>query len=467
MLRSFPAPPKRREVLLFVVVFASLAVLFDLFNVRESLSSGFSGVFFKEAVDLAGDRETWRIHTSWQTDQDAIPQTNIALHAPGWTIFDNLYVMNGTIFVVTDKPETIPPRKLLTSTGVEIKNDPELIAARLPTDREMRIISVAEARELFGSGASLVDGVTWIVNDPPQFIQHYYHWTAELFLGFWRTYSSLDSSISESGDTILPAPRRMWFVHLDASRWRDPVRLNQWVLRSSFPSVTMEFSNDWDDRAQLGKAFLLDRAFLSDRAAAKEGPHAKKVGRPLAEACSLPGTPHWWSPIARNVMKFSGLSELPDTGRPVITYISRQTSGRRLLDEDHELLVEALYALGEEYGYEVNVASMEKLSREEQIRLAAQTTIMMGVHGNGLTSLLWMQPSKHRTLMEFYYPGGFTYDYQYTAYSVGVNYYGWWDNVSFTHENLPRKAYPKGFQGSEIPIDGIAVAKTCLEILQT
>lgn len=37
---------------------------------------------------------------------------------------------------------------------------------------------------------------------------------------------------------------------------------------------------------------------------------------------------------------------------------------------------------------------------------------------------------------------------------------------SFTSENLPRRDYPDGFQGNEIPIDGKAVAETCLEILQ-
>jgi len=80
--------------------------------------------------------------------------------ALGWTIFNNLYVANGTVFVVTNKPETIPPREMLISTGIELKNDPESVAARLPTNHEMRIISVEDARELFDDGATLVDGVT-------------------------------------------------------------------------------------------------------------------------------------------------------------------------------------------------------------------------------------------------------------------------------------------------------------------
>lgn len=54
---------------------------------------------------------------------------------------------------------------------------------------------------------------------------------------------------------------------------------------------------------------------------------------------------------------------------------------------------------------------------------------MLGVHGNGLTSLLWMKRSPRTTVMEFFYPGGFTRDYQDTAYSLGIRYYGWWGNV--------------------------------------
>ena len=64
------------------------------------------------------------------------------------------------------------------------------------------------------------------------------------------------------------------------------------------------------------------------------------------------------------------------TNSPVITYISRQEWGKRtLIQKDHEKLVSELYGLRDTYGYEVNVVSAEKLTRAEQIQLAARTTV--------------------------------------------------------------------------------------------
>jgi hypothetical protein len=52
---------------------------------------------------------------------------------------------------------------------------------------------------------------------------------------------------------------------------------------------------------------------------------------------------------------------------------------------------------------------------------------MMGVHGNGLTSLVWMKPNPRSTVMEFFFPQGFAHDYEYTTRALGMQHFGFWD----------------------------------------
>ena len=80
--------------------------------------------------------------------------------AAGWTLLDKMYVLNGTVYIVTDQPDIVPDRKFITSTGADIGNSREEVQARLPTDRDMRIISPEEAKKLFGTGANRVEGLT-------------------------------------------------------------------------------------------------------------------------------------------------------------------------------------------------------------------------------------------------------------------------------------------------------------------
>ncbi|KAG1740796.1 uncharacterized protein EDB91DRAFT_1052980 [Suillus paluster] len=460
--------PTRRDAFLLFLVFISL-----LWFSRAGYGTRETKFWHDDKSDASNARlpasvEPWRTRISWSNGR--MPNTRVVSHVPGWTIFDNLFVLNGTVFVVTDFPSSIPDLLTVTSTGVEIHNGKEAVDSRTPGNREMRVISPDQAQKLFGSSVESIDGVTWLVNDPPQFITHYYHWSAELFFGFWRTYTSLDTSINDMGKSSLPALRRIFFPHADADHWRDYALMNQWVLRSAFPSLTIEYLNDWEDRAAMGRPIMLDRVIFSDRAAAMHGNHFLATGRTASEPSALPGSAHWWSTIRANVIRVCGLDPnvIGDMAQtPVITYISRQEWGRRMLiQEDHERLVEELYKLRDLYGYEVNVVSMDKLSRVEQLTLAARTTIMMGVHGNGLTSLVWMRPSPRATVMEFFFPGGFAHDYEYTTGALGMTHYGFWGDEYFTSPNTPLPAYPDGFQGTSIPIDGAAVAKLCHERLQ-
>lgn len=77
----------------------------------------------------------------------------------------------------------------------------------------------------------------------------------------------------------------------------------------------------------------------------------------------------------------------------------------------------------------------------------------MGVHGNGLTHLLWMNNQNPRsTVIEFFFPGGFAEDYEFTSRALGIKHYGVWDDQVFTGPEIPQVAYPEGFQGNEIPL---------------
>lgn len=63
------------------------------------------------------------------------------------------------------------------------------------------------------------------------------------------------------------------------------------------------------------------------------------------------------------------------TYKPLVTYISRQSSRRRLTKESHEELVKAVQERSEKVGFEFKVVEAEKLTQEEQFSLAARTTV--------------------------------------------------------------------------------------------
>ncbi|KAJ6557206.1 hypothetical protein DFH09DRAFT_922828 [Mycena vulgaris] len=482
-----PAPPNRREIGLVLVLLLGILYYSNsrVHNYRIAAPVSPPSSHYPSEVSTLQEKIPQVYDTRLTWGDEAVPETKIIANVPGhtspflrgisltlcpgWSIIDRLYIFKGVVYVVTDDPDSVPDTASMYSKGIKILPGKEAEDSRLPGDEDIRIISTAEAKELFGTGASIIDGVTYFVNDHFQFMQHYYHWSAELWFGFWRTYSSLDPSIPADGTTTLPPPRRMLFNRLDAFHWRDYANMNQWVVRSSFPGLTMEFIDDWDDRTKMGVAFVFDRVVLADRSAAMRAYNFHRYQRTAAVPFALPGSVNWWQTIRNNVVQFAGM-DIEDgsstTSKPVITYISRQTWGRRLLiKEDHEKLVRELYRRRDEHGWEVNIALMEKLSRADQIQLAVRTTIMMGVHGNGLTNLIWMHPNPRATVTEFFYPGGFAHDYEYTARALGITHYGFWGAQSFTSPNTPPNLYPEGFQGNSIPIDAEAVGRVCYDRL--
>jgi hypothetical protein len=256
--------------------------------------------------------------------------------------------------------------------------------------------------------------------------------------------------------------------------------------------MAFEFSDAWADRNHSSRPFVFDRVVIGDRIAAELSPQWADLYKYVASAFEHPGSgTNFWGPVRRALVQFLGQDQLlsdsvsqtstGERGKTVITYVSRQNWGRRVLrKEDHEKLVKVLESLERRYGYEVNVVVMDKLSKRDQLALATRTTVsricldlsppssmltekpspyqvMMGVHGNGLTHALWMDPTRRPLLLEFFADKGFSSDYEYpsaldlslflmsiylrsfgSVRQLGITYYGWWGSKCVTSFPISR-----------------------------
>ncbi|KAK0219115.1 hypothetical protein IW262DRAFT_1080213 [Armillaria fumosa] len=433
---------------------------------------------------------------SLQTVHGDLPLTSIVHHAPGWTLFRNLYMSNGTLFLLSSN-RSFPEFRLMTSPGIPADDTPEYFALSEPTSQHMNYITPPEAQQRWGGETQnrvwTVEGNTLLVNEHSQFLGHFYHLVAELFFGvqaFWHGTFSVPSAVdAESAKFAYPSPPaldRVIFTHSDANGWRDRPGFNAYFMRAAFPSVAIEDKQDWEDRIAATSGSSVDRAWhfplvlLTDRSASHHGAVcgsqtqriASEAWEYMRDQSRLMGTKvgGWWEPIRASVLRFSGMDvvrpggddlQMPD--KVVITYISRQnTERRRLTDEAHDSLVTALQELVErkkDEGWELNIMYAEQMSKDAQVHAAARTTIMLGVHGNGLTHLLFMPPTKVSMVIEIFYPGGFAHDYQWTTRALGMSHVAVWNDTYYTHANKPGVDYPSGFQGNHIPVHGPTVAQ--------
>ncbi|KAH0827928.1 hypothetical protein J3R83DRAFT_3561 [Lanmaoa asiatica] len=512
---------------------------------NEELSELLVPIPPESSSEMGGTSTTFR--TMDLSGLSSLPETTIVEHVPGWTLFRDIYMANGTLLILTSSPSSFPDTRYMTSTGLPAQNTPEDKALREPTPWNMDIVSPEEALQRWGDHPSTrrvwsVEGNTvspncrelmqfakrlfdyqLLFNDPPQcasalmlvfvcaydvlVLAHYYHFCAELLLGTWSLWTG----------AVHPGPpppiHRAIFPHSSNVGWRDKPGFNGYFLRAAFPSLTVEVDVDWNDRVAatstnidsgVQRAWHFPYLLLADRSAAFRGKlcgsqnqrTASESVDALIARSKLDKNGSWWRSIKHAVWHFAGVTidgeegsfgnhmldnksppspplDFEETEKIVITYISRQDSRRHLVPEDHEVLVESLEALvhrknaetmsmthtggiaGKEW--ELNVVKAEKMTKDEQVQLAARTTILLGVHGNGLSHLILMPCTNVSAVIEMFYPGGFAHDYEWTARALGMRHFGVWNDTYFT-EDAPRVQYPEGFQGEKIPVYGPNVA---------
>ncbi|KAJ7590491.1 hypothetical protein C8J56DRAFT_932994 [Mycena floridula] len=365
-------------------------------------------------------------------------------HSHGFTLFNELYLRNGTFYILTSDSSGFPEKRALIARPLERGRKYDLE----PTNQELQFLNPAEAT-ILGDHVIRIKGLSVIVYDSDQFMDHFYHWWGEILLGFWRVYSKL--SMQADGSIIaLPFPERFLMPFVSHGKWRDRAGVSGPLMRAAFPQALIEESDYWDDLLRLNVTVVFDRAMVINR------------------TWNVTVHDRFWGPVRESMLKnlLGYVPRLDERGsviappvavsrRPIVTYISRQGTGRRLLAQDHDLLVQALMELEVEGLCDVHVVQMERLNLQEQLALVSRSTILLGVHGNGLTHQLWMPPSPLSTTIEIFIPQGYHYaiwNSSYLTYPPGTY-----------HKDVK---YPNGFHSAEIPVYGPTVARIIRERLK-
>ncbi|KAF9018513.1 hypothetical protein BDZ89DRAFT_1073852 [Hymenopellis radicata] len=366
---------------------------------------------------------------------------------------------NGTLFVVTDDPSVFPQKRMMISTGLPGFDTDKNRAEREPTDRDLLTYRALKQRndgELAGV----------LINEPSQFLGHYYHFVAELFFGIQAFWHGSFSTASNRART-------------DADGWRDKPGLNAYFLHAAFPSLAVEDERDWQERinatwpgpGSVDQVWHFPTLLLTDRSASFRSSIVGLVTNRIASAPLLYMQERnllmgvqaggWWEPVHGVEVKRSDMVQLPLPEKVVITYVSRQaTSSRRFTHEHHAVVLQALEGLARRKGWEFNELRAD-MSREKQIQVAARTTVLVGIHGNGLSHLVFMPPTKASAVVEIFNPPGFAHDYEWTARALGMTHYAIHYDRVMTYPNEPQYAdMGASFHSDAIRVDPGTVVKT-------
>ncbi|KJA21540.1 hypothetical protein HYPSUDRAFT_1088140 [Hypholoma sublateritium FD-334 SS-4] len=400
--------------------------------------------------------------TDWLVTDTTLLTSTVA----GFNVFDKLYLRSGRFYAVARDPSSFPALESILPLQETQKDE-------TATPSKMHIISPDDANKYLGVRAVVLDGATFIFWDSDPFISHYYRWWGELMLGAMRVYSGL--SFVPGIKLPLPEPRRFLLPNVPEHHWRDSAGVNGPILRAGWPSTSIEGRDFWEDLIYLNQTYVFERAMIVSRPAAYTSPLRAQWFKMISTVMGMAVPNAFWAPtqhrVVRNTLGYlpylneDGVVASPIASRaPIVTYISRHSGVKKINRESQEGLVKALTELEQEGVCELHVVAMEKTTFSEQLAIIAKTTIMIGIHGTGMTHQLWMPSSPRSTVIEFFHPNAYPNDYELLARNVGHKHYAVWNDTYATHSKIPESGIVEygtrlSLNKDPIPIHGPTIAE--------
>jgi len=184
-----------------------------------------------------------------------VPRTELRQHTPGFTILDNVIMLDGTFYVIVDDPTSMPAIETIASPRVN-EIDP-------PSHIDWQVFPARTALSEFGSYGGRIHGVTFVSCDGPSTTD------SHTLLSLMRLYSTLNMSSPQS----LSPPHRIIFptistfadLHPETAdenipRRRANIGVAPETLKAAYPSlVGAQFAEDFVDFVNISMPVLLDR----------------------------------------------------------------------------------------------------------------------------------------------------------------------------------------------------------------
>ncbi|THH32788.1 hypothetical protein EUX98_g1422 [Antrodiella citrinella] len=228
-------------------------------------------------------------------------QTRAIAHVPGYTILENVFILNGTFFLVTNSPTSLPPLGSIASATF----DP----TRPPRPQDWKVINSENAASVLGVYGGRLHGTSWLSTDASDSQDPY------TFFSLLRTHNYLlnprtgKAFTSTSGLRILgpgelpsvsevtpPIRFMLPFVPTFSSpqlptpaggeevKEHPPLRVKSYnglhpqFLRAVLPTVTVSYAEDWKDLESMGVPYIFDRLIVADSGAASRGREQWNIG---------------------------------------------------------------------------------------------------------------------------------------------------------------------------------------------
>jgi len=251
---------------------------------------------------------------------------------------------------------------------------------------------------------------TLLLFETPQtngYLAHFFH-LLEHLVGVWSFYA--DAHQEEIKRVVLvDGP----FVNRP---WQGPNQINKHLLNALFPQAEVMA---WDNflNKQRGQTIRFERALTSDRALTFQNLECKKINKMLGAArTSLSSSA--LDRLAEQVQKYAKCSMVKDPKYLHVTYAKRPPP-RRL---SPRLEAKMIAALSKIPNVKLRTIDFAEMTFNEQIQTVSTTNVLVSVHGNGLSHLLFLPPNS--CVIEIFPPDTLLLDYRLFANARQFEYHG-------------------------------------------